>query len=34
MSDFLDIRAAKQTLRQEYQGYREDRKSGDVLVVD
>src|SRR5262249_39890557 len=34
MSDFLDIRAAKQTLRQEYQRDREDGESGDILVVD
>src|SRR5215510_5401386 len=34
ISDLLDIRAAKQTLRQEYQGDCKDRKGGDILVVD
>src|SRR5580693_10417541 len=34
MSDLLDIRPAEQALRQEDQGDRQHRESGDVFVVD
>src|SRR5262245_29700626 len=34
ISDLLDIRPAEQSLRQEYQGDREDGKGGNVFIVD
>src|SRR4030095_4129774 len=34
ISDLLDIRPAEQSLRKEYQGDREDRKGGNVFIVD